>query len=224
MTVKAIIFDFDGTLADTYDALLEITNRLATEFGYKPLSETELELLKSLSSREIIKRSQIAPIVIPFLLKRVKTELAKEIKNLKTIEGIETALLQLKKQGYQLGIVTSNHKDNVLVFLENNNLESLFDFIYSGASLFGKHKILARILKQYNLKPDEVIYVGDETRDIHAAKKSQIKAMAVGWGFNSPSVLARHNPDFLVYHPQEMTEIANSCDRAFPTSSYQAVQ
>lgn len=116
MTVKAIIFDFDGTLADTYDALLEITNRLATEFGYKPLSETELELLKSLSSREIIKRSQIAPIVIPFLLKRVKTELAKEIKNLKTIEGIETALLQLKKQGYQLGIVTSNHKDNVLVF------------------------------------------------------------------------------------------------------------
>jgi phosphoglycolate phosphatase len=224
MTVKAIIFDFDGTLADTHDALLEITNRLAAEFGYKPVSETELELLKSLSSKEIVKRSQIAPIVIPFLLKRIKTELGKEIRNLKTIAGIETALLQLKKQGYQLGIVTSNHKDNVLVFLKNNNLESLFDFIYSGASLFGKHKILARILKQYNLKPDEVIYVGDETRDILAAKKSQIKAMAVGWGFNSPSVLAQHHPDFLIYHPQEMTEIANSCDRTFQTVPYQTVQ
>jgi phosphoglycolate phosphatase len=211
MTVKVIIFDFDGTIADTHDALVEITNRLAGEFGYKPVGQAELEILKTLSSREIIKRSQIAAIKIPFLLRRVKTELGKEIRDLKPVTGMETALFCLKEQGYQLGIVTSNQKDNVCAFLENNNLQSLFDFIYSGASLFGKHKVLEKILRQYNLQPDEVIYVGDETRDINAAKTSRVKAVAVGWGFNSPSILAQHQPDCLIYRPQELVRAIATC-------------
>jgi phosphoglycolate phosphatase len=211
MTVKVIIFDFDGTIADTHDALVHITNRLAKEFGYKPVDRDELELLKNLSSREIVKRSQIAPIVIPFLLKRVKMELGKEIRDLKPVLGMKAALFELKKQGYQLGIVTSNHQDNVSVFLEKNNLQSLFEFIHTGSSLFGKHKILDRILKQYHLRTDEVVYIGDETRDIHAAQKSNIKAIAVAWGFNSPSVLAQHQPDCLIYHPQELVESLETC-------------
>jgi phosphoglycolate phosphatase len=213
MTIKVIIFDFDGTIADTHDALLEITNRLSGEFGYKPLDREELEFLKTLSSREIVKRSQISLIKIPFLLKRVKTELGKEIRELKSVTGIETALIQLKRQGYQLGIVTSNQKDNVIAFLEKNNLYLLFNFIYSGASLFGKDKILNQIINQYNWLPDEVIYVGDETRDITAAKKSRVKAIAVGWGFNSPSILSAYQPDYLIHYPSELTKVIEDCDR-----------
>jgi phosphoglycolate phosphatase len=211
MAAKVIIFDFDGTIADTHDALVKITNRLSGEFGYKPLDPDELEVLKTLSSREIVKRSQIAPIVIPFLLKRVRTELGKEIRELKPVLGIETALFRLKKQGYQLGIITSNHQDNVEAFLDKNHLQLLFDFVYSGASLFGKHKVLDRILKQYHLQPHEVIYVGDETRDINAAKKSRVKAIAVAWGFNSSSVLAQHQPNCLIHHPQELIEAVETC-------------
>jgi phosphoglycolate phosphatase-like HAD superfamily hydrolase len=60
-------------------------------------------------------------------------------------------------------------------------------------------------MKQNRLNPDEIVYVGDETRDINSAKKSGVKAIAVGWGFNSPEILSKHNPDYLAVQPQELT-------------------
>ncbi len=45
-----------------------------------------------------------------------------------------------------------------------------------------------------------MIYVGDETRDITAAQKSQVQVVAVAWGFNSPQILSQFNPDHLIDH------------------------
>jgi len=210
MTQKAIIFDFDGTIADTVDALVSIANRLAEEFGYIPITPNELALLKNLNSREIIKYSGISIFKIPFLVKKVKTELKKKIPELKPIPGIKEALIVLKKEGNRLGIITSNSQENVTEFLKTNDLDNLFDFIYSGVTIFGKTTIINNVLKQQQIKSQEVIYVGDETRDIEASKKANIKVIAVTWGFNSPEVLARQNPDFLVHQPSELLEIVNS--------------
>ena len=188
MSIRVIIFDFDGTIADSYGAIVEIANLLSEEFGYKRVNREELSQLKRLSSREIIKQSEISIFKIPFLLKRVQEKLVQEIANIKAISGMGECLFELKYQGYQLGIITSNVKENVGAFLENNRWESLFDFVYSGATIFGKHKVIKEFLNQNNFKSNEVIYVGDETRDIKAAKKSKIKVVAVSWGFNSASI------------------------------------
>lgn len=207
MAIKVIIFDFDGTLADSRDVFVDIVNRLAPTFGYQPVGTAELEELASLSSEEIIERANICRLKIPFILRRVKQELNKEIEDLKPISQIENSLLQLKEEGYQLGIITSNLRENVEIFLKNNHLDELFNFICSGITLFGKNKIINRIIKKHNLQHDEVIYVGDETRDIKAAHKSRISVIAVGWGFNSPAILAEYQPDFLIEHPQQLTEV-----------------
>jgi phosphoglycolate phosphatase len=74
---KLIIFDFDGTLADTLGALLRISNRLAPEFGYPQIGDEQFASLKYLSSWEIIKLSKVALWKLPFLLKRVKEEFPK---------------------------------------------------------------------------------------------------------------------------------------------------
>ncbi len=210
MTQKVIIFDFDGTIADTVDALVSIANRLAEEFRYIPITPNELTLLKNLNSREIIKYSGISIFKIPFLVKKVKAELKKKIPELKPIPGIEEALIVLKNEGNRLGIITSNSQENVTEFLKANDLDNLFDFIYSGVTIFGKTTIINNVLKQQQIKVEEVIYVGDETRDIEASKKANIKVIAVTWGFNSPEVLARQNPDVLAHQPRELLEIVNS--------------
>lgn len=204
MTEKVIIFDFDGTLANTIDVIVDITNRLALTFGYKPTTPGELEQLKHLSSRELVKQSGISIVKLPFLIKKVRAELNKEIKNIQPICDIKDVLIELKAQGHCLGIITSNSKENIVDFLEKNNWQHLFDFIYSGTTLFGKSKIINKLIKQQEFKKEQVIYIGDETRDIEAARKSKIKAIAVAWGFNSAEVLAQQNPDFLVYQPQEL--------------------
>ncbi|MBD2360246.1 HAD-IA family hydrolase [Anabaena minutissima FACHB-250] len=211
MTQKVIIFDFDGTIADTVDALVSIANRLAIEFGYIQITPDQLTLLKNLSSREIIKYSGVSLFKIPFLVKKVKAELKDKIQGLKPIPGMKESLVELKDHGYQLGIITSNAKDNVTAFLTINELDNLFEFIYSGVTIFGKTTIINNVLKQKQLKPQTVIYVGDETRDIEASKKANIKVVAVTWGFNSPEILAKQNPDFLIHKPSELLQVVQNC-------------
>lgn len=215
MTAKVVLLDFDGTIADTYQAIADITNNLSAEFGYKYLDQEELLLLKNLSSREIVKRTEISLFKIPFLVKRVRSELSKEIGNLKPILGIEKVLFELKHQGYILGIVTSNIEDNVHVFLTKNNLKHLFSFIYSSTSIFGKHRVINQAIAKHKLDRSNVVYVGDETRDIRSAKKSRIGIIAVSWGFNSAEILAEYQPDIMVDNPLDLGDAIATWDRSW---------
>jgi phosphoglycolate phosphatase len=206
MTAKVILFDFDGTIADTYQAIANITNQLSTEFGYKALDQEELVLIKNLSSREIVKRSEISIFKLPFLIRRVRDELSKEIAELDPIQGISQTLFELKKRGYILGIVTSNNHENVDIFLANNQLDHLFTYVYCSTAIFGKHRVLNQVIREHNLNVSDVIYVGDETRDIRSARKSHISVVAVSWGFNATGILQEHQPDYLIAKPSELLE------------------
>jgi phosphoglycolate phosphatase len=206
---KVIIFDFDGTLADTIDILLSITNRLSAEFGFKSATKEELAQLSNLTSWQILQYSGISLFKFPLLIRKLKAELRSEIPKIKLFSQIKEVLWELKNQGFQLGIITSNSQENVLEALEINGLQNTFTFIYSG-STFGKHKVINRWLRKENINPEEVVYVGDEIRDIDAARKTGIKVIAVSWGFNSQEALAAHNPDFLIERPQELLEIMSN--------------
>lgn len=138
MSVKLIIFDFDGTLADTLDAIVSITNRLSAEFGYQPASPEKVIQLKNLSSRKVIQQSGVSLWKLPFLLRSVRSQFNDRIDELKPFPGIKAALSELKERGYQLGILTSNDLANVQLFTQNHDLDRLFDFIHSEMNLFGK--------------------------------------------------------------------------------------
>lgn len=210
MTVKVIIFDFDGTIADTLEVLVRITNRLAIGFGYQPISQEQLAQIRHLSSREIIKQSGVSIFKFPFLIAKVKGELRNEIKTLKPISGIDLALIDLKNSGYQLWILSSNSQENILEFLEINSLQKIFHSIYTDATIFGKSRVIKKLLKQANLQSEECVYIGDETRDIEAARRSKIKAIAVSWGFNTKEALATQNPDFLLDKPSDIITVIQS--------------
>lgn len=204
---KIIIFDFDGTLADTFETMLAITNCLAEEFGYESVSQEDIAKVQHLSSWQIVRQSGISFFQMPFLMRRVRAELKNRIGEIDIFNGIKEVILGLQEGGYRLGIITSNSEDNVRFVMEKNGLGSSFDFVCSGLRIFGKHRLINNLLAREKLKPEEVVYVGDETRDIDAARKSRIKAIAVSWGFNSPEALIRHNPDYLIRHPQELIEV-----------------
>ncbi|MEG4507411.1 HAD-IA family hydrolase [Microcoleus sp. F6_B4] len=209
---KVIIFDFDGTLADTIDILLSITTRLSVELGFKSATKEELAQLSNLNSWQILMYSGISIFKFPLLIRKLKAELRSEIPNIHLFGGIKEVLLELKNSGFQLGIITSNSRENVLDSLEKNGLQNTFNFIYSGTT-FGKHKVINRWLNKQKINPEQVVYVGDEIRDIEAAKKTKIKVIAVAWGFNSRSALAAHNPDFLIERPQELIGVINNMKR-----------
>lgn len=201
-----IVFDFDGTIADTMEAIRKIMNQLANEFTFRRIKDKDLENLREMIPQEFLKTLGISLIKFAFISKRVRVELNKEIGNLKPHKGVKKTLINLRNKGYHLGILTSNLQENVEKFLKMNAL-SVFDFIYSGSSFLGKYRVLKRLLKEQKLKKEKVIYVGDELRDIEAAKKSGVRIIAVSWGFNTERLLRKGNPDYFVKKPQELINL-----------------
>lgn len=204
MARKTIIFDFDGTIADTFSTLVKIVNNLALEFDYPLVDELELLRLSNLSSKDIIRQSPVGLHKLPFLMKRIKRELNGRIGYLSAFEGMGETLDNLHQRGYVLGVITSNWETSVREFLCRNGLEGYFQFIYSSNNLFGKHRTINRVMRNHQLSITDTFYVGDETRDIESAKKSNIKVVAVTWGFNSAEILQQYNPDYIIDHPQDL--------------------
>jgi HAD superfamily hydrolase (TIGR01549 family) len=206
---KIIVFDFDGTIADTIPVSITILQKLATKFYHKTIDEKLIEQLRDKSIPEILKELDISIIKLPFIARKARKELNKEIESLKPIKGMRDLLEQLKKEGQTLGIVSSNSKESIMKFLESNDLK-LFDFIYTNSRIFGKANSLKRLLRRNEWKAENTIYIGDEIRDIEAARKAGIKIISVTWGVNSQDKLASYNPDFIVKSPKELFALFES--------------
>lgn len=210
MPSKTIIFDFDGTIADTLDAAIKIYNDLAPKFYCKTVAIEDKEKFRHKKPQELFKILDISWFKLPFLLFKIQKELHKQIETIKPVENIVSALNALKTSGYSLGILTSNSKENVSAFLRKNELDNLFNFTHSDGNFFGKHRAMQRCLKIQNLTTESVVYIGDETRDIEAAKKAGIPIVAVSWGFNSRGALVDFGPNGIVDAPEELIKILKS--------------
>ncbi len=101
-----LIFDFDGTIADTFHYLLRIGNRLSEEFDFNKIKPDEVNEMKDKSVRETIQHLNIPLLKVPMIVARAKKELHKEIASVEPIEGLKEILLQLKSLGHKMGIKT----------------------------------------------------------------------------------------------------------------------
>jgi phosphoglycolate phosphatase len=201
---KHIIFDFDGTLANTLDTGVDIYNRIAHEYGCKQLQKERSKILQNKKPHDLMVELEVTFLKLPFLLLRLRHELFMEIKNVKPFQGVVESLNSLKKSGFILGVVTSNSRKNVEQFFEEHKILNLFSTIYTSKHLFGKDKVIVRYMKKYGIEKEAAIYVGDETRDIEAAKKVGIPIVSVGWGFNSKELLELYKPDVMIDDPSEL--------------------
>ena len=202
---RALIFDFDGTLADTLPRIVTISNRLATEFGHRQIQEEDIEALRGQRSRDVLRWLKVPLLKIPILAHRFKAELRKEIHLVKPILTVRMVVAQLQPR-YLLGIVTSNSEANVHAFLAANDM-GYFTFVRSATGLYSKSSVLSRVVREQGLTKAETLYVGDEVRDIEAARACGIDTIAVTWGGNNAEKLAQMNPRFIAYQPEELLTI-----------------
>jgi len=207
--IKHIIFDFDGTIVDSSELTLQIINRLAEKYHYKKVTMEDVHILKNVPVRERFKQIGLPLYKIPKISVDCMTMYKHLIHTLKTFEGIKNLMLSLKNDGFCLSVISSNSVGNITDFFKRNDLE-VFDHVISAHNLFGKHKSIKKYVKQFNLKADEVLYVGDELRDIEACKKIAVKIIAVIWGFDPLSLLKSGNPDYIAYMPEDIITVVKS--------------
>lgn len=210
MNKGTIIFDFDGTIANTLEAVVNIYNELAQKYNCKHLSDLDREKIRDKRPQEVFKYYGINRYKLIFLLLKGRKKLSEKITEIQPIIGIPQALKEIKASGYNLGILTSNSKKNVEIFLEANELTQVFDFVHSSKRIFKKEKAIRSIIKRKKLDPKSIVYVGDETRDIESLKRCDIPVIAVSWGFHSKEILRQLNPSLLVDQPSEILVFLNS--------------
>lgn len=198
--IKYIVFDFDGTLADS----VEIINNIVKD-EFPDISNEDFKLLKEQGTRSMLKKKNIPLWKLPGLVLKVTSRL-KSTENLRLFKGIDDLVITLGKK-YQLGIVSSNTEENIMRTLKKYKIDKSFQFVYSQSSIFGKYAVLKKMCSKNGINPSEVLYIGDEDRDIAASKKMGMKSMAVSWGLNSESLLRKGNPDYMVNSLAEIRDI-----------------
>lgn len=195
-----LIFDFDGTICDSIDDAFVVINQFLKQNNLKQIAMADFKAggLKGLVERKILPTEKI-PSYVSFGV----AEIGKYIPHQKTYPGIHKVLKLLSKK-HLLAITTGNSKSNVEMFLENNDLTSVFKEINSDPGLFGKTDKIKEIISKYDLKPNETYYIGDESRDIDAAKGAGVKSIAVTWGLETKNLLSKRNPDLILENPKDL--------------------
>lgn len=204
---EAVIFDFDGTLADSLEAGRRIFNQMAADFGVREVELEEVPALRHLNLRGLMKTLGVRQRHVPSILRRGKAMLREELSKLRPCPGIFEQLATVREHAGLCGILTSNSVENVELFLERFGVRDQFDFISSCSKLKGKAKYLKAIAKRYAIAPSGMLYVGDEVRDVKASRKAKVPVVAVSWGFNSVEALEKSGPDWVIHEAGELAGI-----------------
>ena len=202
-----LIFDFDGTLALTLEETAKIFNTLAPEFNLPQITKENVHLFREKSIRELLKLYPLSPLQLLKLTRGIQLKLKTKINQTPLPPGMKPALQSLHRRGFTLGIVTTNSKPNVEAFLAHHQLTEFFKFVYAERHILGKAKALKNCLQKYKLGRTDVWYIGDEVRDVEAARGAGIKIVSVTWGMNSEIRLRKAKPDQVVSQPRELLQL-----------------
>jgi phosphoglycolate phosphatase len=205
MPYSLIIFDLDGTLADSFPWFRRHVNDVADRFKFRRVTEDDIETLRLRGSREILAHLEVPRWKLPWIARHMRRLKAEQIAEIALFEGAETMLRSLAASGLRLALVSSDSEANARQQL--GETAALFSHFDCAASIFGKPAKFRRILRRTGIGAARTISIGDEVRDIEAARAAGIACGAVTWGFAAQQALEVLRPNLMF---ERMDDIARS--------------
>ncbi len=202
---RLVIFDFDGTLADSLPWIRSVFNDMADRFGFSRLTPTEFEAMRGMSGREIMARTKVPMWRLPAIVSHMRKEKLSAAATTPLFPGVPELLGALKDAGVTVAIVSSDSELSVRTVL--GPLAASVAHFDCGAAIFGKAARFRRMLKRTKVPAAEALSVGDEIRDLEAAREARLPSAAVGWGYALPEALARHAPTHLFRSVAELRSV-----------------
>ncbi len=210
MSIKACIFDLDGTLLDTLTDLADSVNAALRDYSLPERSKAEVRQFVGNGVQRLVARS------IP---ENLDEEVEKDVFNAfkriyeknksvttKPYPGIEDLLETLTLSGVRLAVL-SNKADPAVQALMLEFFPGIFEAIQGETSEVRRKPApdgLLAILDTMNLLPEEVLYIGDSEVDIETAKRANIELIACSWGFRSEEQLLTAGAKNIIDTPQEV--------------------
>jgi phosphoglycolate phosphatase len=201
---RLAIFDYDGTLADSFPWFRTVFQDLIARFDLAPVSADELDGLRGLSGREIVARLKMPMWKLPAISRDMRRRKLAAASEISLFDGVPKLLADMQNLGIKTAIVSSDSEASVRLGLgASATLIARFD---CGASVFGKHHKFKRVARRLDINPSDTICIGDELRDIDAARAAGMDSGAVAWGYALPAALQAARPTYFFDSIEEMTQ------------------
>lgn len=203
MPRSLVIFDLDGTLADSFPWFLANVNGAARDHGFRPVADEDIAPLRRASSHDILRHLEVPLWKLPVIARHMRALKRAEIGTIPLFPGVPAMLHALRDAGLTLALVSSDSEDNARRLLGAHT--AYFSSFACGASIFGKAAKFNTTMRRVGATPAQTIAIGDEIRDIEAARAAGISCGAVSWGYAAPDALVAMKPDLLF---ESMDDIA----------------
>jgi phosphoglycolate phosphatase len=202
MPPRLVIFDFDGTLADSFPWFRGALNEVGRRHGLRPVAAAEVEALRRLGTREILRELRVSPWRLPALTRDLRALKAAAAGTIPLFPGVPAMLRGLAAGGVGLAIASSDSEASIRRTLGAE--AAAVGWMAGGASLFGKPARLRQVLRAAGVPAAAAIYVGDETRDAEAAAAVGVAFGAVTWGYAAAEALLARRPARVFGTPGEI--------------------
>lgn len=211
MKYRLVIFDSDGTLADTLPWMRSIFNELAEAYGFGRVKREEEHRLRNLEGRALLRELGLPLWKMPQVLAGMRRRMAAHQGVLMPFPGIDAVLQQLAHSGIKLAVVSSNSAANVQRILGPQNVK-LIAYFFCGASMFGKAAKLRRAVRVSSVPAQQALYIGDEIRDAQAARAAGVAFGAVVWGQHDEQTLLGERPAVLFRRVEDIALLLSHDD------------
>ena len=199
--IKAIIFDFDGVIFNTEDAVYKLIKKLCKKYKCDVKDKEDFKKLynqnfyKSIAKRGVKGKK----------LDKFKKDCEEELKSIhmKIFQQVPLILDELSRHFY-LAVISNNFKRVITENLNKKNILGYFSAIVGADVIENKTDRINKCIHIFGIKPSETLYVGDTTGDVKEAKQVKVKSMAVTWGYHGRAALKKQNPDYIVSKPTQI--------------------
>ena len=206
MTIRLAIFDFDGTLADSFPFFMSVFNELADQHGFRRVDAQQAERLRHYGPRDIMRHVGMPAWKLPLASRSFIERMRENAARIPLFDGVGEMLRELARSGLELAVVSSNSEQNVRLVL-GPDLAALVRQYECGMSIFGKAARIRKVVKQAAVPAAHALYVGDQAMDAEAARKVGVAFGAVSWGYAPIEALRRIKPEREFGTPTELLRI-----------------
>lgn len=211
MAIEAVVFDFDGVIADSKETIFRIYEAVSREMGIE-FYDSISDFTKNLDGnyKHFYAKLGIKEKDFPKANRIYKKHFLRLGEGIIIFQGIEEVLFELKKKHFKIGISSNTHEFIVRALLKRFGIENYIDSVIGGKDI-NKLKpdpaLITIVIEKLGVQPDHTAYIGDMEVDMLAARAAEVgKLIAVTYGFHSKEMLERFDPDAIANTPEEILE------------------
>lgn len=206
MSLKMVFFDFNGTIANTENATVEVYNKLQKKYKLNFISPEQIMILKSRSPIYYAWKLGMRP----WNYHKIKADSSLIVSSLIAqavpYKELKESLAKLVDKGIKLSIISANNYDDISNFIQKHQL-NYFTEIHAGITLNKKHKTIKKILSSHRLLKSETLFIGDEVRDYESSQKAGVPFLYARWGLNTVEEKIKNVNTFDLNSPSDLVTL-----------------